>query len=78
MVGRMRAYASVVEAPVVAGTEVRVLSQDGAAGRRLHLETSGGPIDADSVISATGAFHVPRIPKAADGFPAVDPPAPFA
>ena len=70
MVGRIRAYADVVGAPVVAGTEVRVLSQDGAAGRRLHLETSRGPIDADSVISATGAFHVPRIPKAADGFPA--------
>jgi len=70
MVGRMRAYADVVGAPVVAGTELRFLSQDGLAGRRLHLETSRGPIDADLVVSATGAFHVPRIPNAADGFPA--------
>ncbi len=70
MVGRVRAYADVVGAPVVAGTEVRKLASNGAAGRRFKLQTSRGPIQADSVISATGAFHIPRIPKAADAFPA--------
>jgi putative flavoprotein involved in K+ transport len=70
IVGRVRAYADIVGAPVVAGTEVQALSADGAAGHRFHLETTRGPIAADSVVSATGAFHVPRIPKAADAIPA--------
>ena len=49
-------------------TEVNRLSTDGAGGRRFHLETSQGPLDADDVIVATGAFHVPKIPAAAAGF----------
>jgi putative flavoprotein involved in K+ transport len=43
---------------------------DGATGRRFHLETSQGPIDADQVIVATGAFHKPKIPPAAGGLAA--------
>ena len=65
---RMRTYADVIGAPVHRSTEVRHLSTAGAAGRRFHLETSQGPVDADDVIVATGAFHVPMIPAAAAGF----------
>ena len=63
---RTRRYADVVGAPVIAGVEVTRLSAD-EGGRRFHLETTAGPVDADSVVSATGAFHVPRIPSAASG-----------
>jgi putative flavoprotein involved in K+ transport len=65
---RMRRYAEVIGAPVSRATEVTRLSADGRAGRRYHLETSQGPIDADEVIVATGAFHRPRMPEAASGF----------
>ena len=65
---RMRRYADVIGAPVLRATEVVRLSADGAAGRRFHLETTQGPIDADDVIVATGAFHVPKLPAAATGF----------
>jgi putative flavoprotein involved in K+ transport len=68
MVGRMRVYADVVAAPVVSGTEVRRLATNGAGGRRFQLETSAGPLEADTVVVSTGAFHVPRIPPAAAGF----------
>ncbi len=65
---RMRAYADVIGAPVHRSTAVTRLSADGRAGRRFHLETSAGPIEADEVIVATGAFHRPKIPAAAAGF----------
>jgi putative flavoprotein involved in K+ transport len=67
IVDRTRRYAEVIGAPVVLGAEVTRLRADGGSGRRFHLETTAGPIDADSVVSATGAFHVPRIPEAAAG-----------
>jgi putative flavoprotein involved in K+ transport len=67
---RMRRYADVIGAPVHRATAVTRLSADGRAGRRFRLETSQGPIDADDVIVATGAFHQPRIPPAAGGFSA--------
>ena len=69
---RMRRYAEVIGAPVHHPVEVTRLSAgdagtrgDGAPGRRLHLETSDGPIEADDVIVATGAFHRPKIPAGA-------------
>ena len=65
---RMRRYAELIGAPVQRGTEVTRLSADGRGGRRFRLETTQGPIDADDVIVATGAFHVPKIPPAASGF----------
>ena len=64
---RMRRYAEVIGAPVVRSTAVERLSADGASGRRFHLETSQGPVDVDDVIVATGAFHRPGIPAAANG-----------
>lgn len=64
---RMRRYAEVIGAPVERSTAVERLTTDGGSGRRFHLETSQGPLDADDVIVATGAFHSPRIPSAAAG-----------
>jgi putative flavoprotein involved in K+ transport len=64
---RMRRYADVIGAPVVRATEVQRLSVGGAGGRRFHLETSQGPVDADGVIVATGAFHRPKVPSLVDG-----------
>ena len=66
IVDRTRRYADVIGAPVVRGVDVRRLAVDGG-GRRFRLETTDGPIDVDSVVCATGAFHVPRIPSAASG-----------
>ena len=65
---RVRDYASVIGAPVQPATELRRLRTDGATGRRFHLETSQGPIDADAVIVATGGFHDPKVPPGAAGF----------
>jgi putative flavoprotein involved in K+ transport len=65
---RTRRYAEVIGAPVHRSTWVTRLSVPGGAGRRFHLETSRGAIDADDVIVATGAFHQPKVPPAADGF----------
>jgi putative flavoprotein involved in K+ transport len=65
---RMRRYADVICAPVHHATEVVRLSAGGRRGRRFHLETSAGPIEANEVIVATGAFHRPKVPPAANGF----------
>lgn len=65
--GRMRRYAEVIGAPVHRSTDVLRLSPGCAGGRRFRMETSQGPIDADDVIVATGAFQVPKIPAAASG-----------
>ena len=64
---RMRRYADVIGAPVHRATDVRRLAANGTHGRRFHLETSDGPIDAHDVIVATGAFHRPKFPPAAAG-----------
>lgn len=64
---RMRRYAEVIGAPVERSTAVERLTADGANGRRFRLVTSQGPLDADEVIVATGAFHKPRIPAGAAG-----------
>jgi putative flavoprotein involved in K+ transport len=63
---RMRRYAEVIDAPVQMSTAVTRLTANGS-GRRFHLETSRGPIDADSVVVATGGFHRPKVPPAAAG-----------
>jgi putative flavoprotein involved in K+ transport len=61
---RIRRYAEVIGAPVHHPVDVTRLSA-GTGGRRLHLETSEGPIDTDEVIVATGAFHRPKLPAGA-------------
>jgi putative flavoprotein involved in K+ transport len=68
IVARVARYAAAIGAPVVLETEVRRV----AAGRnaRFAVETNQGAIDAEQVVVAAGAFHVPRIPPAAAGLPA--------
>jgi putative flavoprotein involved in K+ transport len=50
-------------------TEVTALERNPGPGRRFRLTTTRGPIEADEVIVATGAFQVPRIPAAGAAFP---------
>jgi len=65
---RVARYAEVIGAPVHRSTEVtRVALADGG-GRRFQVSTDQGPLEADEVVMATGAFHVPRVPDAAVGF----------
>jgi len=54
-------YARFIAAPVREGVEVTRLARDGVA-RRYLLETSAGPMAADTVIVATGPFQRPVIP----------------
>ncbi len=63
--GRTAAYAGAIEAPVVTGTTVERLSAGGDTRSRFRVDTARGPILADDVVVATGAFHSPRIPATA-------------
>jgi len=67
VVERVARYASTVDAPVHRGVEVARLAMSGRHGFRL--ETSAGPIDAESVVVATGSYHVPRIPPVGSSLP---------
>jgi putative flavoprotein involved in K+ transport len=60
---RVRGYADVIGAPVVAGTTVERVGprRDG----RFDVRTSHGRLVARTVVAATGSFHVPRIPPVA-------------
>lgn len=70
IVARTAAYAAVVRAPVRSATAVERLRQiDGHGTARFELATSSGLIRARSVIVATGAFHVPKVPTAASSLP---------
>ena len=54
-------YAARIKAPIRTGVEVTSVTRlSGQAGFRV--ETSQGPIEADYVIAATGAFQIPVIP----------------
>ncbi len=61
--GRVRRYAEVIDAPVATGTEVTAVRP--ASGDELEVETNRGTLRARNVVSATGSFHVPRVPDAA-------------
>lgn len=63
----LEAYAARFELPVRTGVRVDRVS---AVGDGYVVETDGGPISAENVVVATGAFHHPRIPPFAD---ALDP-----
>jgi putative flavoprotein involved in K+ transport len=64
--GRVAGYAAVIGAPVELATEVRRLR---LVGDRFRLETSGGPLEARTVVVATGGFHVPHRPPVAEQVP---------
>jgi putative flavoprotein involved in K+ transport len=67
IVATVRRYAETVGAPVVTGTRVERLAP--RAGGGFDLDTDHGPLAADRVVVATGAFHVPRIPEVATALP---------
>jgi putative flavoprotein involved in K+ transport len=52
-------YAERFDLPVRSSTRVTRMRHDG---ERYVIETSGGIIEADNVVVATGPFHAPRIP----------------
>lgn len=57
----MQAYAAQIRAPVRGGVEVTEVTRlEGRQGFRV--ETSAGPLEADYVVAATGAFQRPLIP----------------
>jgi putative flavoprotein involved in K+ transport len=66
--GRVARYAEVIDAPILLGTAVERLDRLDA-GRGFRLATNRGTIDADRVVVAVGAFHVPRIPAASAQLP---------
>lgn len=68
IVGRVAAYADTIGAPVVLGTEVVGLGARGSGG--FLLTTTDGVVQANEVVVATGAYHVPRIPPIASSLPA--------
>jgi putative flavoprotein involved in K+ transport len=68
IVERVARYASTTGAPVHLGVDVARLAVAGDS--RFRLETSAGPIDADSVVVAAGSYHVPRIPEVGSSLPA--------
>ena len=56
------AYADMINAPIRCGVEVRELRRNvGHPG--FHVETSGGVIEANNVVAATGSFQIPVIPN---------------
>jgi putative flavoprotein involved in K+ transport len=61
-------YAGVIGAPVHLSVDVMRVVRDDADGRRFRVDTTAGPIAADEVVVATGAFQGPRIPDMATGF----------
>jgi putative flavoprotein involved in K+ transport len=55
------AFANKISAPIRCGVDV--LSVESKSGRPgFHVETSAGPIEANSVVAATGAFQRPIMP----------------
>ncbi len=67
IVAYLQRYAAAVEAPVREGVEVMSL-QAGPDG--FHLETSDGPLAAQTVILATGGYQLPHRPAGAATLPA--------
>lgn len=63
-------YAKKYDLPVREGVRVHSLSPAApGTGSRFVLNTSQGTLLADQVVVATGAYHVPFIPEAAQGLP---------
>jgi putative flavoprotein involved in K+ transport len=61
-------FAKKIAAPVQEGVAVTHLTKSVTGG--FALETSAGPMTADAVILAVSAYHIPNIPRIADGVPA--------
>ncbi|ESX71671.1 MULTISPECIES: NAD(P)/FAD-dependent oxidoreductase [unclassified Mesorhizobium] len=60
------AYAKQINAPIRCGVEVKLVRRNvGRSGFRV--ETSGGVIEANSIVAATGPFQIPVIPPVVPG-----------
>jgi putative flavoprotein involved in K+ transport len=66
IVDHLERYAASFSAPLRLGVEVTALRRNGAG---YVADTSHGSIEAQSVIVATGAFQLPRIPPMCDQLP---------
>ncbi|MDX2202814.1 MAG: NAD(P)/FAD-dependent oxidoreductase [Hyphomicrobiaceae bacterium] len=54
-------YAGRIAAPIRCGVEV-LSAERKAGGRGFRVETSHGPLEADAIVAATGAFQKPLVP----------------
>ncbi|HEX6868729.1 MAG TPA: NAD(P)-binding domain-containing protein, partial [Candidatus Limnocylindrales bacterium] len=63
--GRVARYARTIDAPVVLEAGVDRLGRN--ADGTFDVRTTQGPLVARQVVVATGGFHVPNIPRVADG-----------
>lgn len=73
LVAHFRGFAAAIGAPVELDTEVRSLVSAEAEGdrrgsTRFRLETSRGPLVAQTAVVAAGPFQVPHVPPLAAGF----------
>ena len=67
IVAQVARYAELIHAPVKLETDVTRLTARPEGG--LTLETTGGVIEADEVVVATGSYHAPRIPALSAALP---------
>ena len=56
------AYADMINAPIRCGVEVREVRRN-VSRQGFRVETSGGVIEANNVVAATGSFQIPVIPN---------------
>jgi len=66
IVDLVRDYARSFDPPLHEGVDVTRLGHDG---HRFTLATNRGLLHADQVVIATGAYHLPRIPRIAERLP---------
>jgi putative flavoprotein involved in K+ transport len=67
VVGHLEAYVASFAPPLVEGIEVTGLRHDPEGG--FELSTTDGEFTAGQVVIATGAHHIPRIPRCAERLP---------
>jgi len=65
IVAYVESYAKKIAAPVREGVAVTRLRQDES--NRFLLETSSGEMSADNIVLAVSGYHVPNIPRIAEG-----------
>jgi len=73
IVAYLEAYAGSFDPPLVTGVTVSALlpaTAEDPEGARYRLETSAGTLTAGQVVVATGPYHRPTIPRAAERLPA--------
>jgi len=69
IVDYIEGYAASFAPPLREGVEVFAVERGNRPGPAFHLSTSDGDILAHQVVIATGSYHVPHVPRAADELP---------